>query len=297
LTVTTIMYIGTAVVLTGMVPWFLMAVDSPLPSTFDAVGPKWSTSVLGCATAISSAQLVLVGLFAQPRIFFRMARDGLLASWFGNLRNGSPIFGTVFAGVGAGLLSLVMELDDLAAMISIGTLMAFSTVCAGVVTLRYQPEPQLLDIGERTPDDDAVAPLLGVSSSRSVEFRPRNPAVLWLLIYAVVCLGLGLALRHRDKLHVAVPILLALMCLVPPAFISRLPQPAITGPPLNFMCPLVPWLPCLGIFVNIYLLASQEPASYIRVAVWTTIGMANYFFYGISHSILNRGDQTDSVRK
>jgi APA family basic amino acid/polyamine antiporter len=274
-----------------------MEVDSPLPSTFDAVAPKWSTSVLGCATAISSAQLVLVGLFAQPRIFFRMARDGLLASPFGKLHNGSPLFGTVFAGVGAGLLSLVMELDDLAAMISIGTLMAFSTVCAGVVTLRYQPEPELM---EEVTDDSVVSPLLGVAVSNTLlpPARKRNHAVWWLVLYTVFCLALGLCLRHRDILHVAVPIFLAILCLVPPVMISRLPQPTATGPPLNFMCPLVPWLPCLGIFVNVYLLASQEPASYIRVAVWTTLGMANYFFYGISHSILNWESQTkEAVQK
>lgn len=285
LTVTTLMYLGTAVVLTGMVPWFTMNEESPLPSTFDAVGPKWSTAVLGCATAISSAQLVLVGLFAQPRIFYRMARDGLLGSWFGKLHHGSPIFGTVFAGVAAGLLSLVMNLEDLSNMISIGTLMAFSTVCAGVVTLRYQFEPQL----RRIPIDDLGSPLLGVVQEEEENIPTRrNPAVWWLLLYTAFCLGLGLCIRHREHLHFTVLISMAILCLVPPTMISRLPQPSPTGPPLNFMCPLVPWLPCLGIFVNVYLMASLDSSSYIRVAVWTGIGMANYFLYGISHSVLNK---------
>lgn len=284
LAVTTVMYIATAVVLTGMVPWYTMDVDSPLPSTFDAVGPKWSTLILGCATAISSAQLVLVGLFAQPRIFFRMARDGLLASPFGKLHRGSPMFGTIFAGIGAGVLALVMELDELADMISIGTLMAFSTVCVGVVALRYQPRPQVAEqIQDVASDEDDVAPL--IASSRP---EPRNPTVIWLLLFGALCLALSLCLRHRSLMHISVPIVLALLCLVPPVMISRLPVAESTGPPLNFMCPLVPWLPCLGIFVNMYLLASQEAASYIRVVVWTALGMANYFLYGMWHSTLNK---------
>jgi len=298
--VTTLMYIATAVVLTGMVPWFTIEVDSPLPSTFDAVGPRWSTSVLGCATAISSAQLVLVGLFAQPRIFFRMARDGLLAQFFGRLneRTKSPILGTLFAGIGAGLLALVMELDDLANMISIGTLMAFSTVCAGVVTLRYRPTPP-----EPPPSTEewAQAPLpmapLAASSPLIPKRHQPNKAVWWLFAYLLVCLAMAICLRHREMIHEAILVGLGLLCLVPPWMISRLPEAPAPSPPLKFTCPLVPWLPCLGIFVNMYLLASQEPASYIRVSVWTALGMANYFFYGISHSVLNEKVQEEKRKE
>lgn len=304
LLVTTVMYIASAAVLTGMAPWFEIEVDSPLPSTFDAAdAPKWATSVLGCATAISSAQLVLVGLFAQPRIFFRMARDGLLARWFGNLheKTRSPLFGTLFSGIGAGVLALIMDLDELAAMISIGTLMAFSTVCAGVVTLRYRPvvEPDRLPTIEEDPAQQPLTLDNYVASSPLITKRapaPTNRANWWLLVYVVFCLALALCLRHREFIHEAVLVIVGLLCVVPPVMIFRLPQAPPPATPLQFMCPLVPWLPCLGIFVNIYLLASQEPASYVRVAVWTALGMANYFLYGISHSALNnKNDKTSSV--
>ena len=54
----------------------------------------------------------------------------------------------------------------------------------------------------------------------------------------------------------------------------------------NFICPLVPFLPCAGIFTNCYLITSLDIESYVRIVVWTFLGFTIYFLYGIMHSTL-----------
>lgn len=51
-----------------------------------------------------------------------------------------------------------------------------------------------------------------------------------------------------------------------------------------FRCPLVPLVPCVGLFVNIFMMASRSTVTYIAFAVWFAIGMGVYLFYGSSHS-------------
>lgn len=148
-------------------------------------------------------------------------------------------------------------------MISIGTLMAFTTVCAGVVILRYQPMPDVR------------------------ETLRINPA-FWLLLFFIPALGLCISLRFIDSVHIAIPIVLAVVTLVPVIRLFFLPRNSDNYNTNVFICPFVPWLPCLGIFTNLYLITSLDWESYVRIVVWTVIGFTIYFLYGIRYSRLAR---------
>src|SRR5690606_16165546 len=78
-------------------------------------------------------------LMAQPRIFYSMSRDGLLPRLFGKVhpRYQTPHVGTVIVGVIACMLAGFMPLSVLGELVSMGTLLAFATVCLGVFVLRY----------------------------------------------------------------------------------------------------------------------------------------------------------------
>ena len=71
--------------------------------------------------------------------------------------------------------------------------------------------------------------------------------------------------------------------------ISYLPLNA--NPLKTFVCPFVPWLPCAGVWANLYLICSLPIDAVYRVLVWTVVGFVIYFCYGMSHSKLEKAAQ------
>jgi APA family basic amino acid/polyamine antiporter len=88
---------------------------------------------------IGLSSVILVMIIAQPRIFMIMARDGLLPKVFNRIhpKHRTPHINTIITGVGIAVLAAVFPLDLLANLTSMGTLIAFVAVCAGVLILRY----------------------------------------------------------------------------------------------------------------------------------------------------------------
>lgn len=81
LLVTTLIYIVVTAVMTGLVPWNLHGTADPLASAFADRGFDWAAGIISFGTVASMASVLLVFQLGQPRIFFSMARDGLLPAW------------------------------------------------------------------------------------------------------------------------------------------------------------------------------------------------------------------------
>ncbi len=169
-------------------------------------------------------------------------------------------------------------------MISIGTLLAFATVCAGVVILRFESPDKQLNSGRLIENSNSSS--VG-SSNRSIRWFDylNHSTVFWLAIFTLPSLGLCLALQSLDSISIAWPIIFLILSLGCVVRISQFPVDESNYPKFGqFACPFVPWLPCAGIFTNLYMIASLDVLSYLRIAVWTLIGFAIYFLYGFSHS-------------
>jgi len=207
---------------------------------------------VGSLTTITAT--TLVSLIGQPRIFFQMAKDGLLFQIFAKTnQNGIPVWGTVITGIMSGLIAFFLNLDALTDMISIGTLLAFVVVCGGVVVLRVEDKQKpykmpLLMLG-----------FLITSTIWAISFTYFENLQPWSFI-------------------VTGP--LVIISFVPIALQKH------TNIPSTFVCPLVPYIPCLGIFMNMWFIITLPADSLYRLLIWTAIGMAIYFLYGIRHSTL-----------
>jgi hypothetical protein len=92
------------------------------------------------------------------------------------------------------------------------------------------------------------------------------------------------ALRHYQDIPLGILIALGVATCIPPVLLAHLERVDIA---LLYECPLVPYLPLMGVFCNIYLICSLNIWSYVRMLVWTAVGMTIYFFYGMQHSVLN----------
>ncbi|KAM7505152.1 hypothetical protein LguiB_004056 [Lonicera macranthoides] len=141
LSICCLLYMSVSAVIVGLVPYYAMDRDTPISSAFATHGIHWAAYIItiGAFTALCST--LMGSLLPQPRILMAMARDGLLPSFFSdvNKRTQVPVKGTVVTGLIAAMLAFFMDVEQLAGMVSVGTLLAFTMVAISVLILRYVP--------------------------------------------------------------------------------------------------------------------------------------------------------------
>jgi APA family basic amino acid/polyamine antiporter len=140
LVICTILYIVVSAVLTGIMPFQLLNTPEPVSTALDNYPSlRWLQTVVQVAAIAGLSSVILVMLMGQPRIFYTMSRDGLLPKIFGKVhpKYHTPHVSTVLVGIVAAGLAGFLPINLLGEMVSMGTLLAFSTVCAGVLILRY----------------------------------------------------------------------------------------------------------------------------------------------------------------
>ncbi len=140
LLICTVLYIAMAAVMTGLTPYGLLGTDQPVVTAVATHAElRWLRIVVEIGALIGLSSVVLVMIIGQPRIFMIMGRDGLLPPVFTKIhpKYRTPHINTLITGFGIALLAAVFPLDVLGELTSMGTLIAFAAVCAGVWVLRH----------------------------------------------------------------------------------------------------------------------------------------------------------------
>ncbi len=140
LAICTVIYVVIGFVLTGMVPYQQLGqAADPLAFALKATGMTNIAKVVALGAVFSMAAVLLVFQYGQPRIFFAMARDGLLPHWASKIHGKyrTPYITTILTGIFVAFWSLIGDAAETYDLTNIGTLFAFALVCAGVIVLRY----------------------------------------------------------------------------------------------------------------------------------------------------------------
>ncbi|VFQ61622.1 unnamed protein product [Cuscuta campestris] len=135
------LYMLVSAVIVGLVPYYALDRDTPVSSAFANYGMNWAVYIIttGAVTALCAS---LIGaIIPQPRILMAMGRDGLLPSFFSDISEHTqvPVKSTLATGVSIAALAFFMDVSQLAGMVSVGTLLAFTTVSISVLVVRYVP--------------------------------------------------------------------------------------------------------------------------------------------------------------
>src|SRR5437588_1125382 len=136
-----VLYMLAALVLTGITDWRRLAVPDAMAYAVGQVPAlNWLVLPVDAAALAGLATVTFVALYGQSRVFYSMARDGFLPPLFAAIhrRFRTPFEGTAVTGIAAAAIAALFPLDILADLVSIGTLVAFIAVCAGVMILRVQ---------------------------------------------------------------------------------------------------------------------------------------------------------------
>ena len=202
LAICTAIYIAVCAVLTGMLPYTELNTAKPVATALEAYpNLAWLKTAVEIGAIAGLSSVILVMLMAQPRIFYTMSRDGLLPKIFGRVhpKHQTPYVGTIIVGIAACLLAGLMPLSVLGELVSMGTLIAFATVCLGVLVLRRtRPE---LHRPFRVPMATIICPL-GFLSCMFLFFQSFREH--WHLFVAWTIIGMAIYFlygRRHSKLN------------------------------------------------------------------------------------------------
>jgi basic amino acid/polyamine antiporter, APA family len=138
LVICTIIYVVVAMVLTGLLPWKQLGTAEPLATAFSALGMNWAALIISLGAVFATTSVLVVFQLGQPRIFFSMARDGLLPQWAARVhpKYRTPHITTIITGVFVAVFASCLNINEVVELSNIGTLFAFVLVAIGIVVLR-----------------------------------------------------------------------------------------------------------------------------------------------------------------
>jgi APA family basic amino acid/polyamine antiporter len=155
----TLIYIAMSAIMTGIMPYAQLGTPKPVATALETYPSLlWLKTVVEVGAIAGLSSVILVMMVGQPRIFYSMAHDGLIPPAFGRVHRKfrTPHVGTIVVGMTAVILAGLLPIGTLGELVSMGTLLAFATVCIGIPVLR-RTRPDL-PRGFRVP----AAPLVGV---------------------------------------------------------------------------------------------------------------------------------------
>src|SRR5437762_3962051 len=194
LVICTVFYILVSGLLTHLVPYTNLNVPDPAVIGVRATGYQWATFLVELGALGGLATVMLVMLLGQSRVFYSMSRDGLLWPWASKIhpRFRTPYISSIVVGVFVAILATLLPLHILDEMTSVGTLLAFALVSAGVWVLR-RTHPEL-NRPFKTPLVPLI-PILAIGFSGllivSLSYWTQLRLVVWLVIGLVIYFTYG----------------------------------------------------------------------------------------------------------
>jgi APA family basic amino acid/polyamine antiporter len=191
LTICTILYIGVAGVLTGMVPWKQVNVEAPIARAFLDHNLGWAANIITIGALAGLTSVMLVMLLGQSRVLYAMAHDGLLPrKFFGDIhpKFRTPWKATILAGFVAAIVGSITPIDDIGKMVNIGTLLAFVIVCISITVLRAKDPDRARPFRAPLVWPIPVVPALGVAFNGYMMYSLG----IWNWVRLIVWLIIGL---------------------------------------------------------------------------------------------------------
>ncbi|XP_034205787.1 cationic amino acid transporter 9, chloroplastic isoform X2 [Prunus dulcis] len=252
------LYIGVCLVITGMLPYYLLGEDAPLANAFTSKGLKFVSILISVGAVAGLTTTLLVGLYVQSRLYLGLGRDGLLPSVFARVhpRCHTPIHSQVWVGIVAAALAGLFNVHILSHILSVGSLTGYSVVAACVVALRLKDK-----------------------ASSQVSSSTWREGVICLLI--VACGGFSAGLCYRFSVSIVflvVAVVVAILAMG--ALCFRQVYADLPG----FSCPGVPIVPATCIFFNMFLFAQIHHEAWVRFVILCIITVGIYAFYGQYHA-------------
>ncbi len=188
----TVLYILVSAIATGVVPYSHLDVPDPIAVAADRAGLNWMGRLIKLGAIAGLSSVILVMLLGQSRVFYSMARDGLLPPFVSKVhpRFRTPWLTSIVTGIGVAIFAAVFTVREAGNLCSIGTLLAFVIVSLGILVLRVR-EPNL-PRKFKTPLVWFVAPMGAISAAFLMSQLPWKTwarLLIWFVIGMLIYFG------------------------------------------------------------------------------------------------------------
>ena len=312
--VSLLLYIGVIIVLTMMVPYYQLKDLAPVAEAFAARAFTASKYIVSTGALCAMLSSLLAACFATPRLIYSVAYDGLIFGCFTKMDEDRkmPLRAVAVSGILSASLAFLFDMAQLVEMVSIVTLTPYTMVALSVILTRYQPDLQVVasdaQLTERTQSwlrtlfrkrkkrpsktSDEKLPLSGgesvttachASPSECSNTVANVAVIIMMLAILALCVYLKIWITSKDNIEavtifaVTLSAFVTITCLI---VLQLQPKNRVT---FSFMVPCVPLLPTLSIFINLLLLTLLHPLTYVRFAIWITIGKLATFLLTFIH--------------
>lgn len=271
LVICTVLYCALALILTGMVKYDKLGVGDPLAFVFgpEGVNIPWVSGIIAVSAIIAIATVLLVFQLGQPRLWMAMSRDGLLPKIFSSIhpKFRTPWFSTILTGFMVAIPALFMNLTEVTDLSVIGTLFAFTIVCAGVLVKDKEFAGQKRFVPYI--DSRFIAPALFAIITGALFYFNGEAIRTFFTDYSSTEEA---AFIHKIPYFVFITfsVLMLVLCMV-----KRLSL-----------------IPVLGVMCCTYLMTELGITNWIRFGIWLLAGIVIYFLYSYRHSKLHMREQS-----
>jgi APA family basic amino acid/polyamine antiporter len=269
LLICTVLYVVLALVLTGMVNYTKLNVGDPLAFVFgpEGVNIPWISGVIAVSAIIAIATVLLVFQLGQPRLWMAMSRDGLLPKIFSSIhpKFRTPWFSTILTGFMVAIPALFMNLSEVTDLSVIGTLFAFTIVCAGVLVKdkEFAGENRFVPyISSRY-----LGPILLIGAFVAAWYLAPEFYTGLFDFTPTADMTSTRIFMEKIPYFVFIPFTLVMIIL---CIVKRLSL-----------------IPVLGVMCCTYLMTSLGWTNWFRFALWMIVGFFVYFIYSYKHSKLH----------
>ncbi|KAL6327243.1 hypothetical protein AAG906_015593 [Vitis piasezkii] len=256
----TILYCLMAASMSKLLPYDAIDPEAPFSAAFrgQSNGWKWVSNVIGAGASFGILTSLMVAMLGQARYMCVIGRSKVVPSWFARVHHKTctPVNASAFLGIFTAAIAVFTDLNVLLNLVSIGTLFVFYMVANAVIYRRY------VSVGATNP-----WPTLSFLVSFSLT------SIIFTLIWHFAAPGHPKEVMLGACTVVAVAILQMFHCMVPQV---RKPE--------HWGVPLMPWIPSISIFLNIFLLGSLDRPSYVRFGYFSALAVLVYVLYSVHAS-------------
>ena len=257
MTITTLVYCLLSLTLCLVQSYKEIDVDAPFSVAFNAVGWDWAKYIVALGALKGMTTVLLVTIVGESRYLTHISRTHMMPPWFGHVddKTGTPVNATIAMLTATSVVAFFTNFRVLSNLLSISTLLIFMLVAVALLVRRYYSS------GVTTKENQVkfvvcLVLIFGASCGVSAYWANSDGIIGYVICVPLWVLGTG-------GLWLGVPMA---------------KKPKVWG------VPLVPWLPALSIFINIFLLGSIDLDSYIRFGVWTLLLLLYYALVGLHAS-------------
>ncbi|KAL7109153.1 hypothetical protein ACP275_06G157600 [Erythranthe tilingii] len=256
----TILYCLMAASMSALLPYDMIDPEAPFSGAFKngSAGWRWVSNIIGVGASFGILTSLLVAMLGQARYMCVIGRSCVVPTWFArvNASTSTPVNASAFLGIFTAVIALFTDLNILLNLVSIGTLFVFYMVANAVIYRRY------VNHGTTNP-----WPTL------SFLFCFSLTSLIFTLLWQFTPSGKPKAFMLGSCIVVAIFVVQLFHFMVPQAL-----KPEFWG------VPLMPWIPSVSIFLNIFLLGSLDRPSYVRFGVFSGLIVLVYVMYSVHSS-------------